>query len=148
MKQGATAIQVDINEAEPLFLKGHTARSGQEMSPVRVVKNPDGSMQRAALTQTALAKERREIKRQHERREMEAVPTEMSKPWEDPLAQSERRVFASCNMCGSHLVRPIFLPVLVLLLGLVLILALAIVTRKCFSKLWLLVVPSVFVSTQ
>jgi hypothetical protein len=83
-------LQVDINEAEPLFLKGHTARSGQEMSPVRVVKNPDGSMQRAALTQTALSKERREIKRQNERREMEAVPTEMSKPWEDPLAQSER----------------------------------------------------------
>lgn len=85
------ALQVDINEAEPLFLKGHTARSGQEMSPVRVVKNPDGSMQRAALTQTALAKERREIKRQHERREMEAVPTEMSKPWEDPLAQTENK---------------------------------------------------------
>lgn len=87
---------MDINEAEPLFLKGHTARSGQEMSPVRVVKNPDGSMQRAALTQTALAKERREIKRQNERREMEAVPTEMSKPWEDPLAQTERCVSVPC----------------------------------------------------
>ena len=82
---------MDINEAEPLFLKGHTARSGQEMSPVRVVKNPDGSMQRAALTQTALAKERREIKRQHERRELEAVPAQMGSAWEDPLAHTDSK---------------------------------------------------------
>lgn len=84
------SVQVDINEQEPLFLKGNTARSGREMSPVRVVKNPDGSMQRAALTQTALAKERREIRRQQERSELEAVPQDISKPWEDPLAHADR----------------------------------------------------------
>lgn len=48
-------FEVDINEAEPLFLKGHTQRSGIEMSPIRIVKNPDGSMQRAALTQVCSA---------------------------------------------------------------------------------------------
>jgi hypothetical protein len=94
-------VQVDINEQEPLFLKGQTARSGQEMSPVRVVKNPDGSMQRAALTQTALAKERREIRRQNERRELEAVPVEMSQPWEDPMAQGDRCVVAGCLETAS-----------------------------------------------
>ena len=88
-----------MNEQEPMFLKGHTARSGREMSPVRVVKNPDGSMQRAALTQTALAKERREIRRQQERSELEAVPQDISKPWEDPLAHSDR--CATVSTAGS-----------------------------------------------
>ena len=79
-------FEVDINDAEPMFLKGHTSRSGIEMSPIRIVKNPDGSMQRAALTQGALAKERREIRQEQQRVEMDAVPRELSKPWEDPMA--------------------------------------------------------------
>lgn len=29
-----------------------------EMSPIKIVKNPDGSLQRAAMTQSALAKVR------------------------------------------------------------------------------------------
>ena len=80
--------QVDINEAEPQFLKGHTARSGQEMSPIRVVKNPDGSLQRAALTQSALARERKDLQQQRERGEQEAAAAGAAgaRPWNDPLA--------------------------------------------------------------
>ena len=40
-----------MNDEEPLFLKGVSSRSGAEMSPIKIVKNPDGSMQRAAMTQ-------------------------------------------------------------------------------------------------
>jgi ATP-dependent RNA helicase DHX8/PRP22 len=49
-------FEVDINEVEPEFLKGNSSRSGREMSPIKIVKNPDGSLQRAAMTQSALAK--------------------------------------------------------------------------------------------
>lgn len=38
-------VEVEINEDEPTFLKGQTKMS-RELSPVRIVKNPDGSMQR------------------------------------------------------------------------------------------------------
>ncbi len=38
-------FEIDINEAEPAFLKGQSSRSGVEVSPIKIVKNPDGSMQ-------------------------------------------------------------------------------------------------------
>ena len=72
--------QVDLNDAEPAFLKGHSARGGgAEMSPVKIVKNPDGSMQRAAMTQGGLAKERRELREQQQRTLMEAIPKDISR---------------------------------------------------------------------
>jgi hypothetical protein len=37
-------IEVEVNEAEPLFLKGQT-RATVNLSPVKIVKNPDGSLQ-------------------------------------------------------------------------------------------------------
>lgn len=43
-------FEIDLNDDEPEFLKGHSSRSGIEMSPVKIVKNPEGSMQRAAMT--------------------------------------------------------------------------------------------------
>ena len=44
------------------------------MSPIKIVKNPDGSLQRAAMTQSALAKERRELRDQTQRNATEAIP--------------------------------------------------------------------------
>lgn len=44
-------FEIDLNDDEPEFLKGHSSRSGIEMSPIKIVKNPEGSMQRAAMTQ-------------------------------------------------------------------------------------------------
>jgi hypothetical protein len=52
------------------------------MSPIKIVKNPDGSMQRAAMTQSALAKERRELKEQQQRTLLDAIPKDLSRPWE------------------------------------------------------------------
>lgn len=44
-------FEVDLNDVEPEFLRGQTTKTGVEMSPIKIVKNPDGSMQRAAMTQ-------------------------------------------------------------------------------------------------
>jgi hypothetical protein len=47
-------FEIDLNDDEPEFLKGHSSRSGIEMSPIKIVKNPEGSMQRAAMTAVSL----------------------------------------------------------------------------------------------
>ena len=44
------------------------------MSPIKIVRNPDGSLQRAAMTQSALAKERRELRDSQQRALMDAIP--------------------------------------------------------------------------
>ena len=46
-------FEIDLNDAEPQFLRGQTTKTGVEMSPIKIVKNPDGSMQRAAMTQAS-----------------------------------------------------------------------------------------------
>ena len=38
-------FEIDINEQEPAFLKGQSAKNGAEVSPVKIVANPDGSLQ-------------------------------------------------------------------------------------------------------
>ena len=50
-----------------------------QVSPIKIVKNPDGSMQRAAMTASALAKERRELKEQQQRTLLEAIPKDLSR---------------------------------------------------------------------
>ena len=55
------------------------------LSPVRIVKNPDGSLAQAAMMQGALSKERREQK-MIERQNMDnEIPTGMTKNWNDPV---------------------------------------------------------------
>lgn len=46
-------LEIELNEDEPAFLQGQT-RYSIDVSPVKIVKNPDGSLQRAAMTQSAL----------------------------------------------------------------------------------------------
>lgn len=60
---------------------------GMQVSPIKIVKNPDGSLQRAAMTQSALSKERRELREQQQRTLLEAIPKDLSRPWEDPLPE-------------------------------------------------------------
>ena len=49
------------------------------LSPIKVVRNPDGSLQQAALAQSALAKERREIRDQAQKQMMDSVPLDLSR---------------------------------------------------------------------
>jgi hypothetical protein len=58
-----------------------------DLSPVRIVKNPDGSLAQAAMMQSALSKERREVKMLQREQEMDSVPTGLNKNWTDPLPE-------------------------------------------------------------
>ncbi len=49
------------------------------MSPVQIVKNPEGSLQRAALTQSALAKERRELREQQRNSLLDSIPKDLNR---------------------------------------------------------------------
>ena len=97
-------VEIELNEIEPHFLRGQT-KASKEMSPVRIIKNPDGSLQRAALHQSQLSKERRELKQAQTNNLIDAIPKDLSKPWEDPMPEQGERHFAqelrSINVGGS-----------------------------------------------
>lgn len=71
-------IEIELNEDEPAFLRGQT-RASVDISPVKIVKNPDGSLQRAALTQSALSKERRELREQQQRTMLDSIPKDLNR---------------------------------------------------------------------
>jgi len=87
-------VEIELNEEEAPFLAGQSSQS-MNFSPIRIVKNPDGSLQRAAMTQSALAKERRELREQQQRSLVDSVPKDLHRPWEDPMPEpGERHVAA------------------------------------------------------
>jgi ATP-dependent RNA helicase DHX8/PRP22 len=84
-------LEIERNEDEPVFLRGQT-RNSVAHSPIKVVANPDGTLQRAAMTQSALAKERREL-REQQRNQLLDIPNDINRPWEDPMpAPGERHI--------------------------------------------------------
>lgn len=87
-------VEVELNEDEPHFLRGQTHQLG-DISPIKVVKAPDGSMSRAALTQSALSKERRELRDQQRLQQLDAVPKDLGRAWEDPMANPGERHLAA-----------------------------------------------------
>lgn len=86
-------LEIELNEDEPAFLQGQT-RYSIDVSPVKIVKNPDGSLQRAAMTQSALAKERRELREQQQRTMLDSIPKDLNRPWEDPMPETGERHLA------------------------------------------------------
>ncbi|XP_033639427.1 ATP-dependent RNA helicase DHX8-like [Asterias rubens] len=92
-------IEIELREEDPPFLRGH-GRQSVELSPVRIVKNPDGTLSKAAMMQSALAKERREMKQTLDRAESENIPTGMNKNWIDPMPDSERALVANVRNMG------------------------------------------------
>ena len=82
-------IEIELVEDEPAFLSGHGRHSIHDLDPVRIVKNPDGSLAQAAMMQSALAKERRELKLQAREAEIEAAPENIKKQWIDPMPEIE-----------------------------------------------------------
>lgn len=100
--------EVELNEHEPAFLLRVDGIShegpvrAQPLSPVRIVKNPDGSMQRAAMTQSALAKERREMRDKERQAKENELPTDLNRAWEDPMSSvKDRRVAAELRGLAS-----------------------------------------------
>ncbi|XP_047527700.1 ATP-dependent RNA helicase DHX8 [Vanessa atalanta] len=98
-EDGEADIEIELVEEEPPFLQGH-GRALHDLSPVRIVKNPDGSLAQAAMMQSALAKERREQKMLQREQEMESLPTGLNKNWIDPLPEADGRALAA-NMRGT-----------------------------------------------
>ncbi|XP_065370268.1 ATP-dependent RNA helicase DHX8 [Calliphora vicina] len=92
-------IEIEIVEEEPPFLAGH-GRALHDLSPVRIVKNPDGSLAQAAMMQSALSKERRELKMLQREQDMDAVPTGLSKNWIDPLPDEDSSRTLAANVRG------------------------------------------------
>ncbi|MCJ1250322.1 DEAH-box ATP-dependent RNA helicase prp22 [Trapelia coarctata] len=89
-------IDIEVREEEPPFLAGQTKQS-LELSPIRVVKAPDGSMNRAAMAGTSLAKERRDL-RQSEAQDKaaeQASKVDLNAQWQDPMIAPDQRQFAS-----------------------------------------------------
>eukprot|EP00697_Spironema_sp_BW2_P010937 gnl/Spiro4/26471_TR13169_c0_g1_i1.p1 gnl/Spiro4/26471_TR13169_c0_g1~~gnl/Spiro4/26471_TR13169_c0_g1_i1.p1 ORF type:complete len:1156 (+),score=360.68 gnl/Spiro4/26471_TR13169_c0_g1_i1:102-3569(+) len=85
--------EVELNTEEPPFLVGQT-RLSINMSPVRIVANQDGTLLRAAMTQSALAKERKELKQQQQNSLMDAIPKDLNRPWVDPMPEQGERHLA------------------------------------------------------
>lgn len=101
-EDGEADIEIELVEDEPPFLQGH-GRALHDLSPVRIVKNPDGSLAQAAMMQSALAKERREQKMLQREQEMESLPTGLNKNWIDPLPEEDGRALAA-NMRGTGII--------------------------------------------
>ncbi|KAM6898774.1 ATP-dependent RNA helicase DHX8-like isoform 2-T2 [Lycodopsis pacificus] len=91
-------LEIDLVEEEPPFLRGQTKFS-TNLSPVKIVKNPDGSLSQAAMMQSALSKERRELKQTARAAEMDSIPTGIHKNWIDPMPDYEGRQIAA-NLRG------------------------------------------------
>jgi len=87
-------VEIELNEDEPAFLKGHGAER-IDLEPIKVVKNPDGSLQRAAIMQSALAKERRELREAMLKQQADSLPKDLSRSWEDPMAKPGERYLAA-----------------------------------------------------
>ncbi|KAF5738754.1 pre-mRNA-splicing factor ATP-dependent RNA helicase [Tripterygium wilfordii] len=87
-------LEIELNEDdEPAFLQGQT-RSSVDMSPVKIFKNPEGSLSRAAALQSALIKERREVREQQHRAMLDSIPKDLNRPWEDPMPETGERHLA------------------------------------------------------
>ncbi|GAB1607530.1 ATP-dependent RNA helicase DHX8-like [Argonauta hians] len=92
-------IEIELVEEEPPFLQGHGRQGGLDLSPVKIVKNPDGSLSQSAMMQTALQKERRELKQAQREAEMDNIPSGLNNHWIDPMPEVEGRKLAA-NMRG------------------------------------------------
>ncbi|KAK2737669.1 DEAH-box ATP-dependent RNA helicase prp22 [Myotisia sp. PD_48] len=89
-------VDIEVRDDEPPFLAGQTKQS-LELSPIRVVRAPDGSLNRAAMAGTNLAKERRELRQQEaqDKAAEKASQVDLNAQWQDPMVAPEERKFAS-----------------------------------------------------
>jgi ATP-dependent RNA helicase DHX8/PRP22 len=85
-------VDIEVREEEPPFLVGQTKMS-LELSPIRVVKAPDGSMNRAAMAGENLAKERRDLRQEEaaEKAAEQASKVDLSAQWQDPMSRDSRQ---------------------------------------------------------
>ncbi|KAJ2935264.1 hypothetical protein H1R20_g1830, partial [Candolleomyces eurysporus] len=85
-------LDIEVRGDEALFLAGQT-KCTLELSPVKIIKAPDGSLNRAALAGAALAKERRELRQQEANEEADSQARDFSQPWLDPMSKDTDKIF-------------------------------------------------------
>lgn len=81
-------VEVEMAEQGAPFLRGQGLFGSTDMEPVRIVKNPDGSLSKAAMMRAALSKESREIRQQQQQAEHNSNATGFGQEWIDPLPES------------------------------------------------------------
>ncbi|KAI0248370.1 P-loop containing nucleoside triphosphate hydrolase protein [Lactifluus subvellereus] len=86
-------LDVEVREEEPAFLRGQTKRT-LDLSPVKIVKAPDGSLNRAAVAGAAFAKERRELRQQEANEKADSEARDFGAPWQDPMSKDTDKIFA------------------------------------------------------
>ena len=86
-------LDIEVREEEPNFLKGARGRAA-DISPVRVIKAPDGSLNRAAMSGQTYAKERRELRQQEAQDAADSESRDLNTAWLDPMAAGTDRQFA------------------------------------------------------
>jgi ATP-dependent RNA helicase DHX8/PRP22 len=87
-------VDIEVRDEEPPFLAGQTKQS-LELSPIRVVKAPDGSLNRAAMSGATLARERKDLRQQETEAAEQESKVDLSSQWHDPMANPDSRKFAS-----------------------------------------------------
>lgn len=88
-------VDIEVRNEEPPFLVGQKKQS-LELSPIRIIKAPEGSLNRAATSGTALTKERKELQQQEAGTTTEEQATaSLSTQWNDPMTDGDKEKFAS-----------------------------------------------------
>lgn len=82
-------IEIELSNKQPEFLEGQSD-SMAELKPVKIIKNPEGSMGRAALNGSNLAKNYKEekLKQQKQKEKEEKLAKAKSAEAHDPLTHS------------------------------------------------------------
>jgi hypothetical protein len=93
--------EIEVVEDKPAFLQSHGFML-HDLRPVRIIKNPDGFLAQAPMMQSALAKERRELKNHKCEQEMNSILIGLIKNWLEPLHEADGRTWAA-NMRGIRL---------------------------------------------
>lgn len=78
-------LEIDLNEDEPVFLQGHR-RYSVDMSHVKILKNPEGSLSPATAVQYALNK-CREVRELQQQTVLDSISKDLNRPKEDPMPE-------------------------------------------------------------
>lgn len=85
-------IEVEMAEQVAPFLRSFGSHNMVYQEPVRIFKNPDGSLSKAANMRAALAKESREMNQQKQREEEANSSTRLGQKIYDPLAEEDEYI--------------------------------------------------------
>ena len=72
-------FDIQLNQDEPLFLKGQTGKAGIPVEPVKIIRNQDGSLAKSAMNQSVLSKERRDIREHQQKVSAQTIPKDIMK---------------------------------------------------------------------